>query len=164
MFEHSPGRRDPRFTGDRSAFDVSVRYESPSGQRDFLGIEVKHHETLNDKASEHRSRYDEIADVMGCFPAERGTLRTTPLQQFWRGHLLSGALVGGGLGYVEGAVARCLREVARLGLLGERARILGCTTRSRPPLICPGGWGRRIELVSRTNAPLRCMFTARRSE
>ena len=63
VFEHSPGRRDPRFTGDRSAFDVSVRYESPSGQRDFLGIEVKHHETLNDKASEHRSRYDEIADV-----------------------------------------------------------------------------------------------------
>lgn len=57
LFEHSPVRRDPRFTGDRSAFDVFVRYESPSARRGFLAIEVKYHEALNDKAAPHRPRY-----------------------------------------------------------------------------------------------------------
>jgi hypothetical protein len=103
LFEHSPSRRDPRFTGDRSAFDVFVRYESPSGQRGFLGVEVKYHEALNDQAAEHRARYDELADAMGCFPQDRRALKDKPLQQIWRDHLLAGALLGGGLGYDEGA-------------------------------------------------------------
>lgn len=103
VFEHSPGRRDPRFTGDRSAFDVFVEYDSPVGKRGFLGVEVKYHEALNDAAAEHRPRYDELADAMGCFPADRAKLRAKPLQQIWRDHLLSGALVRGGLGYEEGA-------------------------------------------------------------
>ncbi len=103
LFEHSPGRRDPRFTGDRSAFDVFVRYTSPAGKRGFLGIEVKYHEALNDAAAEHRPRYDELADAMGCFPADRTALKKKPLQQIWRDHLLAGALLAGGLGYDEGA-------------------------------------------------------------
>jgi len=102
-FEHSPGRRDPRFTGDRSAFDVFVRYESPMQRRGFLGIEVKYHEGLKDKAAGHRPRYDELADAMGCFPADRSALKKSPLQQIWRDHLLAGAVLAGGLGYDEGA-------------------------------------------------------------
>ncbi len=120
LFEHSPGRRDPRFTGDRSAFDVFVEYDSPAGKRAFLGIEVKYHEALNDAPAEHRERYDEIADAMGCFPADRAKLKAKPLQQIWRDHLLSGALVRGGLGYEEGAFvflypqdnAACVRALA----------------------------------------------------
>lgn len=119
-FEHSPGRRDPRFTGDRSAFDVFVTYDSPAGTRGFLGIEVKYHESLGDAAAPHRPRYDELADAMGCFPADRARLKTKPLQQIWRDHLLAGALLGGGLGYDEGAFvflypeanAACARAVA----------------------------------------------------
>lgn len=43
-FEHSPSRSDPRFTNDRSAFDVFVEYKRASGKSGFLGIEVKYHE------------------------------------------------------------------------------------------------------------------------
>ena len=102
-FEHSPGRSDPRFTGDRSAFDVFVTYESPAGKRGFLGIEVKYHEALGDPAASHRPRYDELADVMGCFVVDRAALKEPPLQQIWRDHLLAGALVSANVGYDEGA-------------------------------------------------------------
>jgi hypothetical protein len=102
-FEHSPGRGDPRFTGDRSAFDVFVTYDSPSGKRGFLGIEVKYHEGLGDPAASHRPRYGEVAEAMGCFVAARDDLQKSPLQQIWRDHLLAGALIAADVGYDEGA-------------------------------------------------------------
>lgn len=102
-FEHSPGRGDLRFTGDRSAFDVFVKYVSPAGRSGFLGIEVKYHEGLGDAAASHRPRYDEVADAMGCFVRDRAALRASPLQQIWRDHLLAGQLVRAGVGFDEGA-------------------------------------------------------------
>ncbi len=102
-FEYSPGRGEARFTGDRSAFDVFVTYDSPAGKRGFLGIEVKYHEGLGDPAASHRPRYDELADSMGCFVADRAALKEAPLQQIWRDHLLAGSLVAANLGYDEGA-------------------------------------------------------------
>ena len=42
LFEHNPARRDPRLTGDRSAFDVFVEYISKEGKKGFIGIEVKY--------------------------------------------------------------------------------------------------------------------------
>jgi len=102
LFEHSPGRSDARFSGDRSAFDVFVTYESTSKKRGFLGIEVKYHEGLTDPAAEHRSRYGEIADHRGCFVADRSALKQRPLQQIWRDHLLCGAMLASDLGYDEG--------------------------------------------------------------
>jgi hypothetical protein len=93
-FEHSPGRGDPKYTGDRSAFDVFVEYLSPAGEKCFAGIEVKYHEDLADKPAEHDSRYDEIAAGMGCFnPAEFERLKKKPLQQVWRDHLLAGSML-----------------------------------------------------------------------
>jgi hypothetical protein len=90
-FEHSPGRRDSRYTGDRSAFDVFLECQISSGQRGFIGIEVKYHEHLLGAAGEHRARYDEIAGQMGCFATEAtASLRSAPLQQIWRDHLLTG--------------------------------------------------------------------------
>lgn len=120
-FEHSPGRGDLRFTGDRSAFDVFVTYESPARKRGFLGIEVKYHEGLGDPAAPHRPRYDEVADAMGCFVAEREALKAPPLQQIWRDHLLAGALVAANVGYDEGTFVflapegnlACRRAVAK---------------------------------------------------
>jgi hypothetical protein len=103
LFEHSPGRGDLQFTGDRSAFDVFVTYVSPAGKLGFLGIEVKYHEALRDRAASHRERYDEVAEAMGCFVAEREALRGAPLQQIWRDHLLAGALIAASVGYDEGA-------------------------------------------------------------
>ena len=92
--EHSPGRGDPVFTNDHSAFDVYVEYESASGTRGFVGIEMKYAETMKAKPARHRSRYDEVADAMGCFvPEQRAALRAAPLEQLWRDHLLAGSLL-----------------------------------------------------------------------
>src|SRR5258708_7305678 len=66
-FEHSPGRSDADYTGDRSAFDVFVEYVARGGAPGFVGIEVKYHEALSDSPAPHRARYDEIAVAMKCF-------------------------------------------------------------------------------------------------
>lgn len=97
-FEYSPGRGDPRYSGDRSAFDVFVRYRAAHGTNGFVGIEVKYHEGLGDPAATHRERYDELARAMNCFNVEATTsrLREKPLQQIWRDHLLAGSLLASG--------------------------------------------------------------------
>lgn len=92
-FEHSPGRRDPKYTGDLSAFDVFIEYVTPKSARGFVGVEVKYHEALGDPPAEHRARYDEVAKRMGCFAsASYEKLKGKPLQQIWRDHLLVGSL------------------------------------------------------------------------
>lgn len=93
-FEHSPGRRDPRYTADRSAFDVYVEYESIGGKKGLLGIEVKYHEDLNDALAPHRERYDQVAHGMGCFHASHlADLRMKPVNQLWRDHMLAGSML-----------------------------------------------------------------------
>ena len=89
-FEYSPGRGNPRYLDDRSAFDVFLRCQTASGGKGFIGIEVKYHENLKGKASEHKPRYDQVATKMGCFPADHGLFKVSPMQQIWRDHLLSG--------------------------------------------------------------------------
>ena len=89
-FEHSPGRGDPRYLNDRSAFDVFLQCRTPSGTPAFIGIEVKYHENLAGNPGEHKQRYDEVADQMGCFVEDRKALQDAPLQQMWRDHLLAG--------------------------------------------------------------------------
>lgn len=102
-FEHSPGRSDLRFTGDRSAFDVFAEYTSKAGRSGFVGIEVKYHEALTDDPSPHRDRYDELAKACGWWDATKlEGLRAKPLQQMWRDHLLAASLVVNGA-YEEGA-------------------------------------------------------------
>ncbi len=102
-FEHSPGRSDPRFLNDKSAFDVFIEYET-SGQKGFLGIEVKYHENLANPAAKHRDRYSEVAAAMGCFSQSADAeLRGRPLQQIWRDHLLAGSLLLADEGYDRGA-------------------------------------------------------------
>jgi len=91
-FEYSPGRGDRRYTHDGSAFDVCAWFDTPQGKAGFVGIEVKYHENLNEEADDHRPRYEEVADAMGCFaPESSEQLRCKPLQQIWRDHLLAGA-------------------------------------------------------------------------
>ena len=103
-FEWSPGQGDPRFTGDRSAFDVFIEFQGAQG-RGFLGIEVKYHEDLGGAAATHRARYDEVAEAMGAFDSScRDRLRQQPLQQIWRDRLLAGSLrLDRPSGYADGA-------------------------------------------------------------
>lgn len=96
-FEYSPGRGDNRYTEDRSAFDVYLEFRGGRQARGFIGIEVKYHEDLTDAPARPRPRYDEVAQLMGCFDqAAMPRLRTKPLQQLWRDHLLAGALRAAG--------------------------------------------------------------------
>ena len=102
-FEHSPGRGDEAYTGDRSAFDVFVEYTTKSGKSGFLGIEVKYHENLIGKAAMLRGRYEEVAQASGAFkPDCLPDLRIQPLQQIWRDHLLACSVLQHG-DYDEGA-------------------------------------------------------------
>ncbi len=96
-FEWSPGRGDPRYTGDRSAFDVFVRCRDDDGARLFVGIEVKYHEHMGDPPAALRDRYEELAAESGWFRGERlPELRNKPLQQVWRDHLLAASLIRSG--------------------------------------------------------------------
>jgi hypothetical protein len=71
-----------------------VGFLTPSGGKGFAGIEVKYSETLGGAASRHHRRHDEVAASMGCFRAERlDELRSQPLHQIWRDHLLAGSLL-----------------------------------------------------------------------
>ena len=93
-FEYSPGRRDPKYTGDRSASDVYVEFLSDSGNKGFVGIEVKYHENLQNKPAKMRGRYFEVASEMGCFKKDcLDKLKASPLEQIWRDHLLAGSIL-----------------------------------------------------------------------
>lgn len=92
-FEYSPARGNKSYTDDRSAFDVFAEYYNHEGEKGFIGIEVKYAENLNDKPSTHKERYDEIAEESALFKTESlETLKSKPLQQIWRDHLLSIAM------------------------------------------------------------------------
>jgi hypothetical protein len=98
LFEHSPGRGAGRFTADGTAFDVVILGKTPDGRRSFVAIEVKYTESMTEPPAPHRSRYDELSDACGVFKAARSLcLRTMPLQQLWREHLLTRTMVREGL-------------------------------------------------------------------
>jgi hypothetical protein len=87
-FEYSPGRDDPLYTDNRSAFDVFVEYDGPRGPG-FLGIEVKYHENLVVKAARDKG-YAELAAGTAAFrPDALRRLAAPPLQQLWLDHLLA---------------------------------------------------------------------------
>lgn len=102
-FEWSPGRGDERFTGDRSAFDVFVRYLDASGRNGFVGIEVKYHESLRGQPAKLRPRHEEVADFSSIFRERaREALRDQPLQQIWRDHLLAESMLLADVGWAGG--------------------------------------------------------------
>jgi hypothetical protein len=41
LFEHSPGRGNPKFTGDYTAFDALIRYSDGQGRNGFVAFEIK---------------------------------------------------------------------------------------------------------------------------
>jgi hypothetical protein len=159
-FEVSPGRSDPKYTGDRSAFDVFVRYTTAAGERGFAGIEVKYHEALGDPAAKDRPRYAAIAKGMGCFDASADErLRKKPLQQIWRDHLLVGSLLqDDAQGYRDGFFAflypegneRCARAVGSYGAcLSARDTFEPWTLEAMVAAIAAEGGGRWVALFER---------------
>jgi len=89
-FEYSPGRSGPKYTGDKSAFDVYVEYISSQKKVGFIGVEVKYHENLTGKESRYQPLHNRIAKKADCFREEGfEELNNLPLQQIWRDHLLA---------------------------------------------------------------------------
>lgn len=90
-FEYSPGRRSPRYLGNRSAFDAFVVHTTPAGGWGFIGIEVKYHENLKTKAASMEGRpYEKVAKRSKAFDmTSLDRLGRPPLQQIWLDHLLA---------------------------------------------------------------------------
>ena len=97
FFEHSPGRANPAFTDDNTAFDVFVTCTTPDGECAFIAIEVKYSETMSETPAALRPRYDELSSNAGVFKDHAViALRGAPLQQLWREHMLSRAMLTNG--------------------------------------------------------------------
>lgn len=95
-FEYSPGRRNPEYLNDNSAFDVFFEYIGHKG-KGFIGIEVKYVEILNDQpATSENKEYKSTAIKSNLF-TEEGIefLDKMPrsIEQIWRDHLLSLSLL-----------------------------------------------------------------------
>lgn len=99
LFEHSPGRGDPRFTADRTAFDVVIRGTTATGARALICVEVKYSEAGHDAAPPPHPRYAEVARTTpGLFIAPNAPVLTGPAcQQLYRQHCLASAMLTAGL-------------------------------------------------------------------
>jgi hypothetical protein len=65
-FEHTPGRRDPRFLGDGTALDALIAYSTPRGRRGFVALEPKYAEPVPAGVpASSTPRLDEVARASG---------------------------------------------------------------------------------------------------
>lgn len=93
-FEWSPGRRDPLYLGDRTAFDAVIRI-GPENGGNLIGIETKYHEyPITDRRAggeEPPTRYVEVSAKAELFRSPDGVAKVwgTAMEQVWRDHLLA---------------------------------------------------------------------------
>ena len=98
QFEHSPGRRDERFLADRTAFDLAVHVTTPGGELGTVFIEVKYSESMEGPAARMRDRYNEASKQVRLYDnPDSLILRSTPIEQIWREHMLSQLAVDNGV-------------------------------------------------------------------
>lgn len=95
-FEWSPGRRDARWLGDRTAFDAAACVHVGTERR-LIGIETKYHEYPAPDPQRKKGaplppippRYLEVAEGMFGGADWQTVVWGTPLGQIWRDHLLA---------------------------------------------------------------------------
>lgn len=99
LFEHSPGRGDPRYTADRTAYDVVLRGRDATGDRAIVCVEIKYSEAGHEPAPPPHPRYTEIARTTpGLFvDPDNPTLTGPACQQLYRQHCLANAMLTAGL-------------------------------------------------------------------
>lgn len=102
-FEHAPGRTSANSTGDNTAFDAFAECRNAGGQPTCLAFEVKYVEHMRDESTAPRQQLDALATEAAIFtdPTDLA-LRTAPLQQLWREHLLTLSLIGPDRPYADG--------------------------------------------------------------
>lgn len=90
-FEYSPGRTDPTFLGNKSAFDVAFEVEH-GAECAIVGVETKYHEHAKAETPPREAamaRYREVTEHSGAFAGDWASrIVGTPLQQIWLDHLL----------------------------------------------------------------------------
>jgi len=93
-FEHSPGRGNPEYLGDGTAFDLFVTGEAEDGTPAFLAIEIKYAEQFRRQGRSSTGRYEERGRRYGMH-ADPGnaTLTIEPMAQFMAEHLLSAVIL-----------------------------------------------------------------------
>jgi hypothetical protein len=107
QFETSPGRRDARFNrrgegpylGDRSAFDCAIHGVDASGTPCIVYTEIKYSETLDHtNIAKMRERYNEASRQVRLYDnPDSLILRSPPIEQFWREHMLAQLAVDNGV-------------------------------------------------------------------
>jgi hypothetical protein len=98
LFEHSPGRREPRYLLDGTAFDLAVKVVTPEGEAATIFIEVKYSEDMAGPAARLRDRYDEASHHVHLYKdPDSQMLRSLGLEQLWREHLLAQLAVDQGV-------------------------------------------------------------------
>ena len=102
LFEHSPGRGNPKHTGDNTAFDALIPYTDAHGCNGFVAFEIKYSESMREPVPELKPRHAELSNASNLYvdPAA-AALRASPLRQLWREHLLAQSMIDNGL-YDEG--------------------------------------------------------------
>jgi len=127
LFEHSPARRHPAFTNDRTAFDAFFKVNTIAGEHGFVACEVKYTEGLWEQPARLRPEYDELSRESELFVnPDHPALRAAPLQQIWRQHLLAFSMVKNGL-YSAGrliVIAPTLNRSAQEALALYRSHLL----------------------------------------
>lgn len=99
LFEHSPGRGDPRFTADRTAYDVVLRGRDATGARAIVAVEIKYSEAGHEPAPPPHPRHAQIARTTPDLFADPDdpTLIGPACQQLYRQHCLASAMLAAGL-------------------------------------------------------------------
>ena len=99
LFEHSPGRGDPRFTADRTAYDVVLRGRDATGARAIIAIEIKYSEAGHEPAPPPHPRHAQIARTTPDLfvDPDDPTLIGPACQQLYRQHCLASAMLTAGL-------------------------------------------------------------------
>ncbi|WP_313453986.1 PGN_0703 family putative restriction endonuclease [Brevundimonas sp.] len=97
-FEHSPGRGDPTFTDDATAFDAFIALRLDDGRKAFIAIEIKYSEAANEPEPRMRARYDDLSVASELFvDPDDPALRRNPIQQMWRLHMLAQSIIDASL-------------------------------------------------------------------
>lgn len=90
-FEWSPGRRNDRFLGDRTAFDAV--FHIGEGRTHLIGVETKYHEypIVERHKSGVPAIYSAVAQRAQLFKSSSAldAIWNTDLEQVWRDHLLA---------------------------------------------------------------------------
>ena len=91
--EHSPGRSNPNYIGDRTAFDLFIMGVASDGTAAFLAIEVKYAEQFRQQVRTRSVRYGELGRKYSMHvDPTHAAITVEPLAQFMAEHLLSAVI------------------------------------------------------------------------